>query len=142
MEKFPLVVQGDIESALVKILQTAPELTGYAGGAPTISPTLDGYQIGQRWITVSSEGGSFSWPKLYNARVDFNVFAEKRKVAYALAQLALGILFREMGQPSATYGVRTANIKVETGLVRADDALNDQPRYLFALRISYVPYSP
>lgn len=136
-----MVVAGDLESALIKILKNATEIVNFAGGAPIISTTLDNHQIGQRWIVVSSEGGSFRWPKLHSARVDFNVFAEKRKVAYALAQLALGILFREMGQPSATYGVRTADIKVETGLVRADDPLNDQPRYLFALRISYVPYS-
>lgn len=140
MDKYPFVLQGDLESALIQILKTAPELTGFAGGAPTISTTLDGFRIGQRWIVLSSEGGNFQWPKIQLARVDVNVFAERRKPAYALAQMALAVLFREMGQPSPAYSLRTCNIKVETGLVRADDKLNDSARYLFALRYSFVPY--
>lgn len=142
MDKYPLVVQGDAEGALVDILMNAPELTGFAGGAPTISTTLDEYQIGDRWITVSAEGGSGKFPKIAKPRVDFNVFAERRVPAHDMAQLALGILFREMGQPMGDFGVRMHRIVVETGLVRADDKLTDAARYVFALRIHLVPYTP
>lgn len=124
----------------MQILREAPELDTYPGGAPNIDTTLEGFDAGDRWITVSLEGGSFDWPKIAQARVDVNCFAESSLVAQDLAQTALAILWREMGQPSPDFGVRTCNIKVETGMVRADDKLTDSARYLFALRISYVPY--
>jgi hypothetical protein len=140
MEKWKYVLQGDLTAAVINQLRNAPEISGFAGGAPTVSSTLDGYVIGNRWISVSLEGGSFKWPVVANARVDFNVFAESRTVAHDMAQVALAVLFREMGQPtSPTYGVRITDVRVETGLTRADDKMSDSARFLFALRITYVP---
>lgn len=123
----------------MNILLDAAEITGFSGGAPNVSTTLDGYEINDRWINISLEGGSFQYPVIMESRVDVNVFAETRSVAHDLAQTALAVILREMGQPFPTYRVRYHNVKVETGLVRADDKLNDSPRYLFALRISHAP---
>jgi hypothetical protein len=140
MEKYPYVLQGDVEAAAIKFLTSAPELTSFPGGAPTVSTSLDGYQIGSRWITVGLEGGTFKWPIVMDARVDFNVFAESRTIAHDLAQITLAVMFREMGQPSSpTFGVRITSARVETGPIRADDKLSDSARYLFSLRITYVP---
>lgn len=141
MEQWPYVIAGDLEAALIQILSAAPEISTYTGGAPNVSTTLDGYEIGNRWVVISLEGGNFDWPVIAKARVDVNVFAETRTHAHDIAQICLAVLFREMGQPSPDFGLRTLEHKVETGLVRADDKLNDSPRYLFSLRTSYVPYS-
>lgn len=145
MEKYNYVLFGDVEAAIAATLRTAPEISGFAGGAPTVSTSLDGRDAGQRWIVVSLEGGSFQWPKLEKARVDINVLISQseidaRTTCHDLARKALAVLFREMGQPQPTYGVRVSGIQVETGLTRADDRLNDSARYLFALRISFVPH--
>lgn len=140
MDKWPWVLQGDIEAALIEILLDAPEISGFPGGAPNVSTTLDGFDSGMRWIVVSSEGGSHKFPKIMRARMDFNVFGETRAVAYDIAQICLAVLFREMGQPSPNHGLRIHRHRVETGLVRADDKLNDAPRYLFSLRSHFVPF--
>lgn len=141
MEKWPYVVSGDIEAACIHVLRTAPEIIGFSGGAPTVTTTLDGYPIGGRWIAVSREGGTFNWPVTTRARVDFNVFASTRTVAHDIAQVALAVLFREMGQDTTpSYGLVVTDITIETNLIRADDRLNDSPRFLFSLRITYVPH--
>lgn len=140
MQKWPMIEQGDLEGALIKILTDAPEISGFAGGAPNVSSTLRDYVPGDRWITISHEGGTSDWPKIANARIDVNVFANTRTDALRIAQKALGVLIRETGQPSPAHGVRTLKLAVETGLIRADDKFNDKPRYLFSLRIAYVPY--
>lgn len=137
MEKWNYVLQGDVEAAIIYILRNASEIINFSGGAPEVSSTLDGYVPGDRWITVSLEGGNLKWPRVMNARADFNVFADSRTTAHDMAQVALAVLFREMGQP--TPYVRITDLKVETGLMRADDRLNDSARYLFALRVTYVP---
>jgi hypothetical protein len=141
MDKWEYIIQGDIEAALINILRSADEIQDFAGGEPNVSTTLDGYNIGDRWVAVSLEGGSFKWPKIVRSRVDFNVFAETRTVAHDISQTILAVLFREMGQPSPTYGLRTFRFRVETGPVRADDKLTDAPRYVFSLRAHFIPYS-
>lgn len=141
MEKWPYIYFGDLEAALIQIIQEAPEIIAFPGGAPRVSTTLKDYTVGDRWITVNQEGGSLDRPIINRARVDFNVFGPSRSVAHDLAQTAFAVLFREMGQPSPDFGLRTLGIRVETGLTRADDKLNDSARFLFALRISYVPYT-
>lgn len=140
MDKFPYVLMGDLEGAIIHILSNAPEITGFAGGAPTVSSTLDGFRrTNNRWIAVSLEGGGDQYPVIAKSRVDFNVFAETRTIAHNLAQIAMAVIFRERGQPFPAYRVRYHDVKVETGLVRADDKLSDSPRYLFALRIHHAP---
>ena len=140
MEKWPLVVQGDVEAAIIDIIRSAPEIQAFPGGAPQVRTTLDGFQAPMRWVVVSLEGGSFKWPLLVRARIDVNVFAETRTAAHDLVQLILAVLHREAGQPSAAYGVRITKHRIETGPIRADDRLNDSPRYVFSLRTQYVPY--
>lgn len=145
MEKWPYVKQGDVEALVINTLRTATEISGFPGGAPQIKTTLDGYVIGQRWIVVSREGGNVVWPVIEKARIDINVFVAEenaRTICHSLAQTALAVLFREMGQLSSpTYGCRISDIQVETGLTRADDYLNDVVRFLFSLRITSVPHS-
>lgn len=141
MDKWPTVIQGDVEAALIEIIRNATEVSGFPGGAPNVSTTLDGFDKGLRWVVVSSEGGSFKFPVIMRTRIDINVFAETRTVAHDLAQIIFAVLFREQGQPSPNHGLRIHKHRVETGLVRADDKLNDAPRYLFSLRSHFVPYS-
>lgn len=141
MEKFPYVLFGDVEAAVIEIISDAPEVSGFSGGAPTVTTTLDGFIIGSRWIIVSAEGGSFQSPVIRRSRIDIQVFAETRSVASDLCEIILAVLFREQGQPSPNHGLRIHKHRLEAGPVRADDKLNDAPRYVMSLRTHYRPYS-
>lgn len=118
----------------------APEISDFSGGAPTVTTTLDEFVEGSRWIIVSAEGGSFQSPVIRRSRIDIQVFAETRSVAIDLIEVVLAVLFREQGQPSPNHGLRIHKHRVETGPVRADDKLNDTPRYVVSLRTHYKPY--
>lgn len=139
-DEWEYIVQGDVEAAAISILKDAPELTGFPGGAPRVSSDLQGYQKHSRWLTVSREGGILNWPKIEKPRLDFNVYAEKRSVAHDLAQVALAVMFREMGSAFPDFGLRITDVKVETGLVRVPDKETGSPRYVFALRLTCLPY--
>lgn len=135
------VLQGDVEAACINLLKDAPEITGFAGGAPRVSSDLQGFQMGARWVMVSREGGSLAWPKIDYPRLDFNIYGETRKVAHDLAQVAQAVMFRSMDSTFPQFGVRITNVKVETGILRAPDPSTGSLRYVFALRLTCVPFT-
>lgn len=141
MEKWEYIVHGDLEAAMVHIIRTASEVVNFGGGAPHVSTSLRGFEVGDRRVVISLEGGSFRWPIQTRSRVDVNVFAETRTVAHDLVQIILAVLHREAGQPSPDYGLRITKHRVETGPVRADDKISDSPRYVFSLRTHHIPYT-
>lgn len=139
MPYWQYIKQGDSEAACVSILRTATEISAFPGGAPNVSTNVVGYTMGDRWIMVSREGGTTVWPSVDKPRIDFNVYAETRAVAHDLAQVAIAVMFRAMGQRYATYHLFLTDVTMETGLVRVPDKPTGAERYIFALRLTITP---
>lgn len=135
------IPQGDVEAAIIKMLKNATEVVNFSGGAPRVSSDLQDYQARARWIMVSREGGYLVWPKIDKPRIDINVFAESRKVAHDLAQVAQAVIFRGMDATFPEFGMRITDVRMETGMFRVPDRETGSPRYVFALRLTCVPYS-
>lgn len=140
----PYIQQGDVEAAIISVLRAAPEITGFSGGAPTVSSDYTGYDhftpSKQRWVMVTREGGNIKWPAIDKPRIDIQVLAETRSVALRLAQVVQSVIFfRAMGQAFPTYGTTISDVKVETGITRVPDRETGSPRYILALRLTCVP---
>lgn len=133
--------QGDAEAAIVDILDNyTPELIPFDTPSKPLSikTTLVGYQMGDRWIEVSLEGGADNWPKIWKPRIDFEVHAETRTVAHDMAQVAKASIQRAMGFYSGK-GINLCDAKTEQGLTRVPDKLGETPRYIFSLRLTVTP---
>lgn len=132
-----LIVQGDAEAALVKLLTDSTAVQAFA---PLVVATdLVGYTAGDKWIKVILQGGSLVYPnKVDMPRVDFNVYGPDRVVTNDLARTALAVLLKTIG-PYTAYGATLTYAKVETGLFRAPDKDSDSVRYIFSLRLFVVP---
>lgn len=140
---YTYIKQGDAEAALIHVLRSATEITTYAGGAPEVASDYTGYRATdpakRRWIMVTREGGSTIWPAIDKPRIDVQVLAETRTIAQDLAQVALAVIFRAMGQAFPAYGTTISDVRVETGITRVPDRETGSPRYIFALRLTCVP---
>lgn len=133
------VVPGDAEAAVIDILKTlTPEL---AGKNITFSSDLVGYEPMARWVMVTQEGSSADWPKIDKPRIDIEVYAENRTTARDIAALCQASVLRAMGTYSGK-GLRITDAKVELGLTRVPDKLQEGARYILALRLTTVPFGP
>jgi hypothetical protein len=134
---WPLVVPGDAEAACIDILKNhTPEL---AGLDITFSTSLNGYQAGMRWVVVSQEGSAADWPKIDRPRIDIHVFAGSRTDARDIAAMVQASLIRAMGNYSGN-GLTICDVRLELGLTRVPDKLEEVARYILALRLTCVPY--
>jgi hypothetical protein len=134
---WPLVVPGDAEAAVVDILTNyTPELSGLD---ITFSTSMVGYTAGDRWVVVSQEGGSAEWPKIDRPRIDLQIFANSRTDARDIAAMCQASLIRSMGNYSGN-GVTITDVRLELGLTRVPDKLEEVARYILALRLTCVPY--
>lgn len=132
-----LIVPGDAEAAVIDILDNhTPELSGLG---ITFSSDLTGYEPGARWVMVTQEGSSANWPKVDKPRIDIEVFAAVREDAHDIAALCQATVLRAMGNYSGK-GLKITDAKVELGLTRVPDKLQETPRYILALRLTTVPY--
>ena len=133
------IKHGDTEAAVINILRNDTHIINFPDGAPTVSADYVGYTMGDRWIMVSREGGSKTWPSIDRPRIDFQVLAERRAVALELAQVAEAVVFQQVGQAFPTYGVFIASVVEETAPFRAPDRETGSTRYVFALRFTCKP---
>lgn len=137
--EWEFIVPGDAEAAVVDILKNeTPEL---AGLGITFSTTMVGYVTGSRWVVVSQEGSAPRWPKIDRPRIDIEVFAASRSDARDIAALCQASVLRAMGNYSGK-GVTITDAKVELGLTRVPDRLEEVARYIFAVRLTTVPSGP
>jgi hypothetical protein len=130
------VMGGDTEAAVVDILlNLTPELA-YANA--TISTNLLDYMVGDRWVFVTQEGSFESFQHLDHPRIDFEVYAERRSVAFDMAKICLASVKYQAGRYRGN-GIFISDCKVEQGLTRVPDKLQEAPRYIFSVRLTCVP---
>lgn len=133
---WPLIVPGDAEAAVIDILRNhTPELSGLG---ITFSSDLVGFVPGDRWVMVTQEGSSARWPKIEKPRIDIEVNAATREDARDIAALCQASVLRAMGNYSGK-GVTITDVRLEMGLTRVPDKLEENPRYILALRLTTVP---
>lgn len=131
-------LQGDVEAACVDILDSNIPLATLFPGLK-ISTDLVGYQEGDQYIMIARKGGNSSpWQKVDKPRLDFNVYGDTRANAIDIAQLALKAMF-EAQTNYVGKGVKLQTVKVESGLSRIPDRLNESFRYVMALRLTVTP---
>lgn len=131
------VEQGDAEGACIDILNNAAEIQAITG--VTVSSNMIDFERGDRWIEVIQEGGARPWPyKGDKPRIDFMCYAESRPQALKIAQVAMAVILRAMGD-YAGFGIKLHDAKVETGIYRVPDKLTDSYRYTFSLRLTCTP---
>jgi hypothetical protein len=132
------IEHGDAEAAIVDILvNLTPELN-FVSGTPTISTNLVGYTVGDRWVCVIQEGSFEEWPIIDRPRIDFEVYAERRSVARDIAAICLASVKYQMGRYRG-FGLFLSDARVEQGLTRVPDKLQESVRYVFAVRLTTRP---
>lgn len=137
------IIHGDAEAAVVDILKyDTPELP-LAPPHPTlhISTNMLTYDPGERWIVVTQQGATETWPKISRPRIDIEVFAERRSVAKEICEICLASLKRSMGNYSG-FGLFISDCKLEMGATRIPDKLQETTRYVAAVRLTVVPSGP
>lgn len=139
MALWPYINFGDAEAAVVDILiNDTPELTNVVPVA-NISTNLVGYIDGDRWIYVVQLTANERWPKINRPRIDVQVRAERRSVALDISNICLASIKRAMGTYSG-FGLTITDVRTEQGLSRVPDPMIESSRYVFALRLTTVPY--
>lgn len=138
VNSYEFITFGDTEAAVVDILDNlTPELE-FADGRPRVSTNFIGYEVGDRWIVVSQEGGFVRWPHINRPRIDVQVLADRRSVAHDIADICLASIRHQMGRYRG-YGLFLTDAIVELGLTRVADRRQEADRYIFALRLTTVP---
>lgn len=135
------LVHGDSEAAIVDILKNdTPELP-HNPPHPTLHITTNmvSYNPLERWVIISQEGSIRGWPKIDRPRIDVQVLAERRSVAHEIASIALASIERAKGSYFG-FGLTITDVKLEQGLTRVPDKLEETSRYIFSVRLTTVPY--
>lgn len=131
-------LQGDVEAACVDILLNDAALTA-AFPDINVSTDLVGYTKYMNWVEVARKGGNLSpWQKVDKPRMDFYIYGRDRAAAVDIANLVQ----RAMLMSQTNYvgkGVRIQIVKIETGITRVPDKLNESFRYVLALRLTVTP---
>lgn len=131
-------LQGDSEAAVADILRNSPQLTSAFPNC-TVSTDLRDYTNGDQWVFVTRKGGASNpWQKVDKPRIDLNFYAANRADAHDIGQICLKVMFEAQAN-YAGKGIRLQVVKVETGLTRSPDQLNDSDRYTLSLRLTVTP---
>lgn len=140
MSQWEYIEHGDAEAAIIDILLNyTPELDFAITGHPQVRANLVGYTIGDRWILVTQEGSVEKWPAIDKPRIDVEVYAERRSVARDVASISLASIKYHMGRYRGN-GLFLSDATVEQGLTRVPDKLQEETRYIFAVRLTTRPY--
>lgn len=137
------IIHGDAEAAVVDIFTNdTPELPHFPPNPPLhISVNMLGYEAEQRRIVVIQEGATERWPKISRPRIDVEVYAERRSVAKDIAEICLASVKRAMGDYSG-FGLFISDVRLEQGITRIPDKLQESSRYLFSVRLTVTPSPP
>lgn len=136
---FPVVRHGDIEAAVVDILQSSLAVTSICPSS-NISTNLGGYNTSestQRWVMVTLEGGWRDKIKVFKPRIDIECYAESRSVAYDLSEACFSLLIASHGYRSDDLFV--CDVRSEMGPTRIPDKITENYRYVCSLRFTIVP---
>lgn len=129
-------IQADAEAAVVDILKN--NATVVAFNAVNITTDRVGYTMGDLWIEVSRQGGNVERYVIDKPRIDINVYGPNRIQAHDLAQAAQAAVLNARGVYRGN-GCFLSDARVETGIFRGNDSINESPRYVFALRLTITP---
>ena len=140
VSQWEYIVHGDAEAAIIDILiNDTPELPHFPPHPTlTISSNMIGYEAGDRRIVVTQEGSLRGWPKIDKPRIDIDVLAERRSIAKEIAAISLASIERSMGNYSG-FGLILTDVKLEQGITRVPDKLQEAERYIFSIRLTTVP---
>lgn len=132
---YPL--QGDSEAACVDILTNDPDLQA---AFPTVRVATDlvGYTDGLQWVEVARKGGNTVSFVMDKPRIDFYIYGDTRANAYDISALVQRALLNSQTN-YVGKGVRIQTVKVETGITRVPDRLNESSRYVLSLRLTVTP---
>lgn len=133
-----VILHGDTEAAVIQLLSSETIVTILVPST-NISASLIGYSSGSRWIEISLEGGTYTFPKFYRPRIDIYVYASNRSDAIDICNAITGSLTKQMGEPTVRQGTRIIDVKVENGWARVPDKETDSPRYIGGFRLTVAP---
>lgn len=123
---------GDIEAAIIDMLLNSNRILEMV---PTdnISTDLIGFNMQDRWILISREGGPSKFPVDY-PRIDVNTYAERRSVAYEIMRRTRAVLMSSSGYRG--HGLFISATQEEVGPVRSADKENATDRYFCSIRFT------
>lgn len=129
-----MIVPDAVETA-INWLRTHPAITTLD---PTVAGDLVGFQKGQRWLTVSTTGGTSVLPwRLHSVSLDLNAYAESRPMSRQLCAAAVSALW-DMRNHTTDDAVVTA---VDLALAPADltDTLSHTYRFVADVSVYIRP---
>lgn len=137
MGPWDYVEGGDAEAAVIDIILSTPE---FAAAYPDaiVSSDMIGYTSEQRRVVVSQEGAFESFLHIEHPRIDFEVYAERRAVAFDMAKICLASVKYQAGRYVGN-GIRLTDCRVEQGLTKVPDKYSESDRYIFSVRLTCVP---
>jgi hypothetical protein len=104
---------GDAEAAACAVIRADPVVAAFQ---PQVSTDLIGYTSTRRWVRVARSGGVPTlWMHLDNPVITVDTYAEKKAVAYELAQAVRGALFHASGTYTG-HGLILFDVADSTGL--------------------------
>lgn len=138
MSDWEFIVHGDATAAIIDILKNHTDELTFSTGHPTVSGNMVGYTPEDRWIFVSQEGSLETWPVIDRPRIDIEVLAERRSVAFDMASICLASVKYQMGRYRGN-GLFISDVSVEQGLTNVPDRYQETARYIFAIRLTTRP---
>lgn len=130
----PFPVFGDIEAACIDILMNDPYVQSFP--IDKIASDLTDYTSGKTWVYCRRQGGNVKSFVIDKPRVDFDIYGVLRSATHDLAQAVQAAILNSGRGNYHGHGVLVSDARVETGIVRGDDNLNDAPRYILAIRFA------
>lgn len=98
----------DAVETAIDWLRTHPAITALA---PTVAGDLVGYAAGDRWLSVSTTGGTSVIPfRLHAVSVDLSAYAETRPVARRLCATAIQALWEMRNHVTADAVVGSVDV--------------------------------
>lgn len=116
-------------------LRAHPDITALTA---TVAGDLVGYSAGDRWVVVSTSGGTSILPfRLDGVAVDINAYAETRPMARRLCAEVVGAMW-EMRNHTTADAVVTA-IEVATSPTDLTDLIDNAYRFIAGVTVYIRP---
>lgn len=132
---FEYIEDGDAVAAMVDILLNfTPELD-FTSGHPTISTNLIGYNYGDRWVRITQLGSIEEFISIDKPRIDFEVYAERRSIAFDIAKICKASVKYQIGRYRG-FGLVLGDAEIEQGIMEIPDKLEESSRCTFSYRLT------